>query len=198
MAGRRNQRVSTIFKLKRSQATSDFVDVDVERDTRVAPSSWGDSVGRGKPEMPLEPTSLAISLKKANEEPVEVRAVQIGVMKSGAILIVEDEPLIRMFAADTLADAGFITLEAGDVREAETVLHQRQDVALIFTDIDLPGESDGLALASRVCAERPEIEIIVTSGEHRLPRDAVPDNGEFLPKPYSPNDLLKLVQDKLA
>jgi CheY-like chemotaxis protein len=54
------------------------------------------------------------------------------------VLIVEDDPLLRMDALDMIKEAGFDVLEAGDADEAIAILEARHDVQAIFTDIDMP------------------------------------------------------------
>jgi len=114
-----------------------------------------------------------------------------------SVLVVEDEMFIRMVAVDTLEDRGYVILEAGDAREALELLEQKPGISLIFTDINMPGDIDGLDLATEVAKRWPEIEIIVTSGAVRLSDDVIPDEGVFLPKPYSPADLARLVKAQL-
>jgi len=114
-----------------------------------------------------------------------------------SVLVVEDEMFIRMVAVDTLEDRGYVILEAGDAREALEVLEQTPGISLIFTDINMPGDIDGLDLATEVAKRWPQIEIIVTSGAVRLNDDVIPDEGVFLPKPYSPADLARLVKTQL-
>ena len=115
----------------------------------------------------------------------------------GAVLIVEDEPIIRMVAAYGLADDGLVTYEAADAAEALTVLAQHPEIAVLFTDINMPGEMDGLGLATRVFQLRPDTEFIVTSGRERLRDATLPDHGTFLPKLYRISELVGLVEAKL-
>lgn len=100
------------------------------------------------------------------------------------ILVVEDETLIRIIAADALEESGFKVLEAANAAEALIILKDHQEVAVLFTDINMPGDMDGLDLARRVASERPEIKVIVTSGKQWLDSSSLPDDGVFLPKPY--------------
>lgn len=101
------------------------------------------------------------------------------------VLIVEDEPLVRMFVADAAADAGFEVIEAGDADEAVRILESRSDVRIIFTDIDMPGSMDGLKLAIAVRGRWPPIEIVLTSGYRRIADSDLPARSVFIPKPYA-------------
>src|SRR6202158_3049734 len=81
------------------------------------------------------------------------------------VLVVEDEMLLRMRAVDMVEDAGYTPLEAMDADEAVTILESRSDIALICTDIQMPGSMDGLGLAHAVHERWPSIKIIVVSGQ---------------------------------
>ena len=66
------------------------------------------------------------------------------------VLVVEDEPLLRMLAVEVVEEAGFIAIEACDADEAVILLESRADITLLFTDINMPGSMDGLKLAHTV------------------------------------------------
>ena len=85
-----------------------------------------------------------------------------------AVLIVEDEPLIRMGTASLIEDAGFKVHEAGNADEAIRILELHDEIRLIFTDVNMPGSMDGLKLAHYVRGRWPPVKIIVTSGKATL------------------------------
>jgi CheY-like chemotaxis protein len=114
------------------------------------------------------------------------------------ILVVEDEPFVRMIAVDLLAEQGRIILEAGNAEEALEILDAEDRIDLLFTDINMPGELDGLDLAKIAYRRQPDLKLIVTSGAKRLTSDEIPDDGAFIPKPYSTQTLTRLVQSKLS
>jgi two-component system, response regulator PdtaR len=99
-----------------------------------------------------------------------------------AVLIVEDEPLIRMGAVSLLEDAGFAVHEAGRADAAIRILELHKEIRLIFTDINMPGSMDGLKLAHYVRGRWPPVKIIVTSGHVRVSEDSLPAGAVFLPK----------------
>jgi CheY-like chemotaxis protein len=101
-------------------------------------------------------------------------------------LVVEDEPLTRLDAAETLREAGFEVLEADDAAGALELIEERDDIALLFTDINMPGAVDGCELARRAHEMHPAMRLILTSGEVRPAEEDIPDAGIFLAKPYSP------------
>ncbi len=110
------------------------------------------------------------------------------------VLVVEDEPLIRLFLADALEDAGFAVIEAGSVLEAVGVLGQRTDIDVVFTDVDMPGGLSGIDLAKMVASTSPRVGIVVTSGRADIPRSELPADARFLPKPYNTMMALSTVQ----
>ncbi|WP_426610564.1 response regulator [Bradyrhizobium sp. McL0616] len=111
------------------------------------------------------------------------------------ILIVEDEPLVRLGAVDTISEAGFEVIEARNADEAIAVLERRTDIHLIFTDIHMPGSMDGLKLAHFVRGRWPPIKIIATSGHARIAEDDMPEGGRFLPKPYSKHEVIGAIRE---
>jgi CheY-like chemotaxis protein len=106
--------------------------------------------------------------------------------KTSAVLIVEDEPLVRLCAVETVEAAGFTVIEAANADEAIRILEDRSDIRVVFTDIHMPGSMDGLKLAHAVRDRWPPIKIIVTSGRERVADQELPAGGRFFAKPYDP------------
>jgi CheY-like chemotaxis protein len=100
------------------------------------------------------------------------------------VLIVEDEILLLMDAMDFLEAAGFEVVDAKNADDAIAILEQRNDIKLIFTDIDMPGSMDGLKLAHFVKNRWPPIKIIATSGHAKIEANDLPEGSRFIPKPY--------------
>jgi DNA-binding NtrC family response regulator len=113
------------------------------------------------------------------------------------VLVVEDETLVRMHGTDILEEAGFIVLEAADAEQAVAILCQRDDVHVLFSDIDMPGEMDGLKLAHHVHARWPKIRLLLTSGHHVIEAAAIPSNGKFIAKPWAQEVLIGKIQEVL-
>ena len=80
------------------------------------------------------------------------------------VLLVEDELLIRMMLADELRGRGLIIVETQNADEALTHLQNREPVDLVLTDVQLPGSMDGIGLARWVREERPELKVVIASG----------------------------------
>lgn len=98
------------------------------------------------------------------------------------VLMVEDDTLIRDTVSDELTDAGFDVIQVGSADQAIAILEVRQDIHLVFTDIDMPGSMDGLKLAAAVRDRWPPVHIIITTGKSRPM--TIPVNAIFIPKPY--------------
>src|SRR5712671_1900064 len=99
------------------------------------------------------------------------------------ILVVEDEMMLRMRAVDIVEDAGFTPIEAVNADEALAILESRADIALLFTDIQMPGSMDGLKLAHAVHERWPPIKIILVSGQLKLTNLDIPVDSCFFGKP---------------
>lgn len=115
------------------------------------------------------------------------------------ILVVEDEALIRLHGMDVLEDAGFTVLDAADADEALAVLAQQQgDVALMFSDINMPGTMDGIALANVVHRHWPGVRLLLTSANHQPGLGAMPVTSRFMPKPWRHEALVRTIRGMLT
>jgi two-component system, response regulator PdtaR len=113
-----------------------------------------------------------------------------------AILVVEDELLLRLMAVEIVEDAGFEALAAATADEALSILELRaDDVRLVFTDVQMPGSMDGLRLAHTVRDRWPPVELIITSGRCLIGANDLPDRGRFIPKPYDVYALSQVLQE---
>src|SRR3981081_4959002 len=110
------------------------------------------------------------------------------------VLVVEDEMMLRMRAADIVEDAGFSSVEAVNADEALSILESRSDISLLFTDIQMPGSMDGLKLAHAVHHRWPGIKIILVSGQV-TPSDAEkPADSRYFGKPLSVEKMIAELQ----
>ena len=117
--------------------------------------------------------------------------------KMPVVMIVEDHPLIRMTGVDIFEDAGYEVVEAESADDAIAILEGSSDVRLMFSDVDMPGCMDGVALAEFVHARWPDIRLIITSGHHQIADADLPDDGRFVPKPYSSGAVVAQAKDLL-
>jgi len=98
--------------------------------------------------------------------------------------------LLRMRTVDMVEDAGFTSVEAVDADEAVAILESRSDIALLFTDIQMPGSMDGLKLAHAVHERWPPIKIILVSGQLRLANIDPPADSRFFGKPLEAREMI--------
>ena len=117
---------------------------------------------------------------------------------SVAVLIVEDEPLIRMGTVYLIKDAGFEVYEAGSADAAIALLELHKEIRLIVTDVDMPGSMDGLKLAHYVRGRWPPAKIIVTSGHVKVTEESLPSGALFIPKPYDPAEITHKIRELVA
>ncbi len=114
-------------------------------------------------------------------------------LETAVVLVVEDDPLLRMNAVDMIEEAGFRALEASNADAAIRMLETCNDIRLIFTDIDMPGSMDGLALAHAVANRWPPVRIYATSGHYKVGETDLPQGGRFIPKPYRQHQLIDML-----
>ena len=108
------------------------------------------------------------------------------------VLVVEDETLIREFVAEELEEAGYTVVIASNADQAIAILEARQDIHLVFTDIDMPGSMNGIKLAHAVRNRWPPIRIIATSGHFAVRAGDLPADVPFISKPYSSRQVADL------
>ena len=111
------------------------------------------------------------------------------------VLLVEDEPLVRMCAADIFEEEGFEVIEAATAPVALKILEKRDDVTAVFTDIDMPGGMNGLELAGIIYERWPHIALVVTSGVCRVGADKLPGDGVFIGKPYAAAAPVRIIRE---
>jgi CheY-like chemotaxis protein len=114
------------------------------------------------------------------------------------VLVVEDEMLLRMRAVDMVEDAGFTPVEAVGADEAVAILESRSDIALLFTDIQMPGGMDGLRLAHAVHERWPPIKIILVSGQLQPASVDIPADSRFFGKPLEAKEMIAEMQDMIG
>lgn len=111
------------------------------------------------------------------------------------ILVVEDDPVIRLDAVILFKEAGFVVADFATADEAAAFISERPaEIGAVFTDINMPGSLDGIELASMVSARWPAITVLVTSARYGRKPSALPSHVAFIPKPWLPLDLLVKMQ----
>src|ERR1700729_1238061 len=115
-----------------------------------------------------------------------------------AVLVVEDEMMLRMRAVDIVEDAGFTSVEAVNADDALVILESRSDIDLLFTDIQMPGTIDGLKLAHAVHARWPTIKIMLVSGQVTPSESEKPANSRFYGKPLEVKKMIAELQEMMG
>lgn len=105
-------------------------------------------------------------------------------MSEPTVIVVEDEPLLRMAALDMLEDAGYEAVGARSSEAALKILRTCPSIRVLFTDVDLGRGQDGLWLAAQVRDGWPPVGIIVTSGHRHVAKAQMPEGATFFGKPY--------------
>jgi CheY-like chemotaxis protein len=116
-------------------------------------------------------------------------------VKRPVVLVVEDDFLIRIGTVEMIETAEFDVVEAANADEAMEILKARLDIAVVFTDIQMPGSMDGLKLAAAIRERWAPIKIIATSGIVDVRRVDLPEGGRFLPKPYSSAEIVGTLRE---
>ncbi|MCM0753409.1 response regulator [Brucella pseudogrignonensis] len=107
------------------------------------------------------------------------------------ILVVEDEPVLRLVAVADIEDAGMIALEASNGSQALEIPATQPSIDFLFTDIDMPGAIDGVALAKLVQRRYPAIKVILVSGLSTTPQLMLDTPVPFYAKPYDMAHILQ-------
>lgn len=105
--------------------------------------------------------------------------------------------MIRLMALAIVREEGLSAVQAANAAEALALLETDPSIAVLFTDIEMPGDMDGLQLAERVHLKWPGVQLILTSGRVQLSRKDIPDDSTFLPKPYAAEDLTAVIREML-
>ena len=124
---------------------------------------------------------------------VTFRGVIMGRVQSKRrkVLIVEDDPEVRLLTKIVLEESELEVIECESAEAAlATMLLRGQDVAMVFADIHLSGEMDGIDLAREVKIRWPHLVVILTSGNSGEHLKQMPPGVDYMPKPWQPLDVL--------
>ncbi|WJH38787.1 response regulator (plasmid) [Aliirhizobium terrae] len=109
------------------------------------------------------------------------------------VLVVEDEPLLRLAAIDLVEMAGYEAIPAADATEAVKILEARNDIRVVMTDVDMPRGVDGMRLAAIIRDRWPPIKIIIVSGHVEDPGNLIPAETMFFSKPYREEQIMETI-----
>ena len=114
------------------------------------------------------------------------------------IMVVDDEPMLRLNFMAILEDAGHTVSDACTADEALAMPEDGCEPRVVVTDVHMPGELDGFELAQVICRRWPHIGVVLVSGRLRPTEEELPDESRFLSKPVSPASLTSTVQEVAA
>ena len=120
---------------------------------------------------------------------------------SVVVLVVEDEPAVRMIIADVLSDLGYTVLEAEDGRAGLDILESKGRIDLLLTDVGLPGGMNGRQLADAARQRRPSLKVLFVTGyaEAAAVGEGLLEHGmQVMTKPFAMNALTARVQGILG
>jgi CheY-like chemotaxis protein len=112
------------------------------------------------------------------------------------VLLVEDEALVREMIAEELREAGLNVIEAEDGDLAADLIAAHDDIDLLFTDVKLPGRTDGWEVARRARQRFASLPVVYASG-HAISRAAEVPNAIFFNKPYKPSAVVQVIKGLL-
>lgn len=137
-------------------------------------------------------------LRGGSRERIEISMGDLDHSRRVLVLVVEDEPIVRMDLAASLDHAGFDVIEATDAHDAIAMLAAERRIALMVTDIEMPGSMDGLELARMVRDRWPPIHIIAVSGRQTPQYGDLPEKSVFFAKPYDVNRVVETARAYLS
>lgn len=109
------------------------------------------------------------------------------------VLVVEDEPIIRLGIVSSIEDAGYAVIEAANADEAISRLTASDGVSVVVTDVDMPGSMDGIRLAHYIRRRWPPIQLLVISGKVGVGAGELPEGARFMSKPYQEPQLINTI-----
>ena len=129
---------------------------------------------------------------------VPARIADTGASPRATILVVEDEPLVRMMLVDVLYEAGFKAIEAAHADEALKVLDAVPEIRAVITDVEMPaGSMNGFGLARLVRAQW-RIAVLILSGQEVPGPDGLAPGVDFLRKPVGPDSIVPRLERLLG
>jgi signal transduction histidine kinase/ActR/RegA family two-component response regulator len=146
--------------------------------------------------------SMFLPISDQQAQPARPRGGALqAVEATGPILVAEDDPEVRTIAIGALSEAGYRVLAAADGPAALEILAKDPQVALLFTDVVMPGGLSGTELVRRALAIRPDLSVVLTSGyapDPPVEYGAAGREFPFIPKPYRTEELIAAINAALC
>lgn len=118
--------------------------------------------------------------------------------KRHPVLVIEDEPVLRIDALDMVDQAGFESVEAMSIDDAIHILETRPDIRIVYMDLDMPRGIKGIELAATIRDRWPPIEIILTAAFFTEDDLTLPARAEFFSKPVKRDEIIAVMQRMAA
>ena len=137
----------------------------------------------------------------AADDPVSTPAVSVSVGNNQTVLVIDDEPLLRMLIAEVLVDEGYNVVEAHDGPSGLKILQSSEPINLLITDVGLPGGMNGRQVAEAARALRPGLKMLFITGyaENSVLGNKLVEPGmKVLTKPFAADDLTRVVRELIA
>ena len=123
---------------------------------------------------------------------------QVGMEPVRRVLVVDDEPLIRMLVIDTLEELGLTAVEAGNATDAITMLNSHPQIDLLVTDLNLPGGMNGRQLVDLARQARKDLRVLFVTGYAAAAEDFVDDRTHVVAKPFMTETLAAHIRHLLG
>jgi signal transduction histidine kinase/CheY-like chemotaxis protein len=147
-------------------------------------------VGRGTRIVLTLPRSHEVPLAAGNGTDIGTRAPASEESGAGYVLLVEDDDEVARLVSEMLSQLGYQVMRTASASGALGALANGRPIDIVFTDIMMPGEMDGVGLAREVRARRPDLPVLLTSGHSGIAHREIEANGlKVLAKPYRLDDL---------
>ncbi|WP_075291131.1 hybrid sensor histidine kinase/response regulator [Pararhizobium arenae] len=156
----------------------------------------------GRIEIASEPgkgTTVSLYFPRLTSTETAVEAIQNGLLHGGSerILVVEDDPMVREFAAATLMSLGYFVTSAADATEALRILETDSPFDLVFSDVVMPGPLDGHAMAAEIATLYPSLPVVLASGYADIERIGATSRFRPLAKPYTRRQLSEALREAI-
>ena len=140
-----------------------------------------------------EKPATAFPLAPAAVEPERVKRTA-----EGRLLLVEDDDAVAAGVGHMIRDLGYTYVRAAQAADALRLLEQGEAFDLVFSDMVMPGDMDGLSLAKTIRARHPDLPVVLTTGYSEAAATATAERFKLLSKPYGIDALEAALSETLV
>lgn len=148
---------------------------------------------------PGKGTTILLSFPRLASMETYAEPISNGLLKGGSerILVVEDDPMVRDFAADILVSLGYSVTCSGDATEALRIVETDGPFHLVFSDVVMPGPIDGHAMAREIMARHPNLPVVLATGYADIERIGATSRFRPIAKPYTRRQLAETLREAI-